>query len=142
MIGVQTIETTRAFTLEELEQFMHAHWDCEEYNSFIVGKPTPASIEKYILLPATARYMVIVYSRAAGGLFSKKNKVTLSVCDTPGGFGEKLAGSIHSKNIFYNIWSISKTMNSEKERKGPAEEALQKYAQHMRAILSEAGFIK
>ena len=83
MIGRQVIKTNRAFTLEELEQFMQENWDKEQYNHFVIGRPTAASIEKYILLPATSRFMVIAYSRKAGGLFNKDNKVVLTVCDTP-----------------------------------------------------------
>ena len=75
MIGRQVIKTNRAFTLEELEQFMQENWDKEQYNHFIIGRPTAASIEKYILLPATARFMVIAYSREQPGL--KKEKAAL-----------------------------------------------------------------
>ncbi len=142
MIGRQVIETNRAFTLEELEAFMRQHWDTEEYNNFIIDKPTKASVEKYILLPATQRFMVIAYSRAAGGLFNKKDKVILSVCDTPAGVGDRLISSIPSRNLFYNIWSVSVTMSLEKERKGPAEEVLQKYAAYMRELLDKAGYLK
>lgn len=142
MIGRQVIETNRAFTLEELEAFMRQHWDTEEYNNFIIDKPTKASVEKYILLPATQRFMVIAYSRAAGGLFNKKDKVILSVCDTPAGVGDRLVSSIPSRNLFYNIWSVSVTMSLEKERKGPAEEVLQKYAAYMRELLDKAGYVK
>lgn len=142
MKGRQVIETTRAFTLTELESFMAENWDRPQYNDFMIGRPTPASIEEYILLPATERFMVIVYSRKAGGLFSKKDKVILCVCDTPDGAKEKLLHSIPSKNIFYNLRSMSVTMTSEKERKGPAEEALQKYAEYMRSLLNTAGYTK
>ena len=66
MIGRQVIKTNRAFTLEELEQFMQEHWDKEQYNYFVIGRPTAASVEQYILLPATERFMVIAYARKAG----------------------------------------------------------------------------
>lgn len=135
MIGRQVIETNRAFTLQGLEQFMREHWDTREYNDFIIGRPTGASIEEYILLPATPRLMVIVYSRAAGGLFNRKDKVILSVCDTPVGAANRLCTCLPSHNVFYHIWSISTTLSYEKERKGPAEEALQKYAAYMRKLL-------
>lgn len=142
MIGRQVIETNRAFTLQALEQFMRQHWDTAQYNDFFIGKPTPASFEEYILLPATNRFMVIVYARQAGGLFNRKNKVILSVCDTPAGMGDRLRSSIPSRNLFYNIWSVSETVSIEKERKGPAEEALQKYAGCMRELLAAQGFVK
>lgn len=141
MIGRQVIETKSSFTLQELEQFMRRNWNTEEYNDFFIGRPTAASIEEYILLPATRRFMVIAYSRS-GGIFSKKNKVILSVCDTFAGVGDRLKSSIPSRNLFYNIWSISENMSIEKERKGPAEEVLQKYAAYMHELLSAEGLIK
>lgn len=139
MIGRQVIKTNRAFTLEELEQFMQEHWDKEQYNSFIIGRPTAASVEEYILLPATERFMVIVYARKAGGLFNKENKVILSVCDTPKGVKQDIARAIHSHNVFFGAWKISTTMSMEKERKGPAEEILQQYAAYMRQLLHVNG---
>lgn len=142
MIGRQVIPTNRAFTKEELEAFMQAHWDKQEYNDFTLGKPTPASVEEYVCLPATQRFMVIVYGRKAGGLFSRENKVILSVCDAPSGLTEKFAASIPSSNIFFGIWKMSATLSIEKERKGPAEEVLQKYTAHMRQLLKEAGYLK
>ncbi len=142
MIGRQVIETNRTFTLQALEQFMRQHWDTEQYNDYYIGKTTMASVEEYILLPATRRFMVIVYARAAGGLFNKKNKVILSVCDTPAGVGDRLRSSIPSRNLFYGIWSISESMSIEKERKEPAEEVLQKYAAYMRELLQANGLMK
>lgn len=142
MIGRQVIPTNRAFTLEELEAFMQEHWDKQEYNKFILGRPTPASIEKYICLPATPRFMVIVYGRKAGGLFSKENKVILSVCNTPDSLVEWFATSVPSHNAFFGMWKIGTTMSIEKERKGPAEEVLQKYTAYMKQLLGEAGYLK
>lgn len=140
MIGRQVIETNRAFTLEELKQFMEENWDTERYNTFFVGKPTPASIENYIILPATERFVVAAYARKAGSFFSKKNKVILIVCDSPVGVGDRLKSSFHTSNIFHNIGATSVTMSIEKERKGPAEETLQGYSEYMRMLLCEAGY--
>ena len=140
MIGRQVIKTSRAFTLEELEQFMRERWNIEQYNDFMIGRPTAASVEKYILLPATERFMVIAYSRKAGGLFNKDNKVILTVCDTPAGMRQDIARSIHSHNIFFGIWKVGTTMSMEEERKGPAEDILQGYASYMRELLSAAGY--
>ncbi|MDY3052828.1 MAG: hypothetical protein SOR89_06640 [Ndongobacter sp.] len=142
MIGRQIIITNRAFTLQELHRFMKERWDTEQYNDFIVGRPTPASIEEYILLPATQRYMVIAYSRAAGGLFSRNDRVILSVAHTPDGVKQWMTTSIPSHNMFFGAWKMSKTMSMEKERKGPAEEALQKYTAYMRGLLEAAGYAK
>ena len=141
MIGRQVIKTNRAFTLEELEQFMRSNWDTVQYNDFIIGRPTAASIEQYILLPATERFMVIAYARKASGLFNKDNKVILSVCDTPKGAEMAIFRSVHSHNAFFGAWKIGTTMSMEAERKGPAEEALQKYTAYMEKLLSAAGYL-
>ena len=140
MIGRQVIKTSREFTLEELHAFMKEHWDTEQYNHFLIGRPTVASVEKYILLPATGRFMVIVFPRKAGGLFKKENKVVLSVCDTPEGAKQDLIRSIPSNNAFFGAWKVSTTMSMEEERKGPAEDALQKYTAHMKELLGAAGY--
>ena len=57
MVGRQVILTNRPFTLEELHDFMKDHWDVNEAGEFVIGRPTQASIEEYILLPATQRFM-------------------------------------------------------------------------------------
>ena len=141
MTGRQVIKTNRAFTLEELAQFMQENWNKDLYNHFIIGRPTAASVEKYILLPATGRYMVIVFPRKAGGLFSRDNKVVLSVCNTPEGAKQDLYRSIPSHNAFFGAWKISTTMSMEEERKGPAEEALLKYTEYLKVLLKMAGYV-
>lgn len=141
MIGRQVIKTNKAFTLKELEQFMQEHWDKAQYNRFAIGRPTAASIEEYILLPATDRFMVIAYPRKAGGLFNKDNKVILTVCNTPTGAEQEIYRSIHSHNVFFGAWKIKTTMSMEEERKGPAEEILQKYTAHMKDLLKTSGYI-
>ena len=140
MVGRQVIKTNRAFTLHELAEFMELHWDREKYCNFVIGRPTAASVEKYILLPATHRFMVIVFPRKAGGLFSRDNKVVLSVCDTPDGVKQDFARSIHSHNAFFGAWKINTTMSMEAERKGPTEEILQAYAAYLGKLLAEAGY--
>ena len=142
MTGIQNIFTNRAFTLEELIQFMRQNWATEQYNDFIIDRPTPLSAVKGILLPATPRFWVCVFPHAAGGLFNKKDKVTLSTCENISGAFESLASSIPTHNILYGAWAIGKTMSKEKERKGPAEEALQKYAMYMRELLGNAGYLQ
>lgn len=140
MIGRQVIVTNKTFTLEELNQFMNKYWDKKLYCDFSVGKPTPASFENYIMLPATKRFMVIAYARNAGGFFNKKNKIILSVCSTPQGAAEMFTSGLPSHSIIYAAWSISNTMSSEKERQGPAEEVLQKYTVYMRELLKQHGY--
>ena len=142
MAGRQVLTTNRGFTLEELHEFMQEHWDINEAGQFKIGKPTKASIEEYILLPATERFMTIVYPRKAGGLFSRDNKVILSTADTPAGAWEGLAQTIPTGNIFIGVAQMKSLSSSEKERKGPAEDVLQLYTEYMRKILGEAGYLK
>lgn len=142
MVGRQVILTNRAFTHEELLQFMTERWDAEEYNHFITDPAVSAYTKRYVVLPATRRYMIIVYSRAAGGLFNKENKVILSIANTPAGAGEMLMRSVPTRNIFFGIAKVADTMSEKAEREGPTEEILQKYAAYMRSLLQEAGYLK
>ncbi|MCR4951063.1 MAG: hypothetical protein K6A40_07065 [Solobacterium sp.] len=142
MIGRQVLVTNRSFTLAELEAFMQEHWDTEVYNTYKIGRPTPVSVEEYILLPATPRFTVIVYPRSAGGLFSKDNKVILTTTPSEAGAGEMLLRSVPARSIVFGAAQISSTMSTEKERKGPAEEILLKYTEYMRGLLKDAGYLK
>ena len=142
MVGRQAITIRKALSLRELEQFMQENWDKEQYSDFRIGKPTAASIGEYILLPATNRFLVIVYPKAAGGLFSKENKIVLSVADTPAGAQAAFFEYFPAKGPIFNLWQTSKVLDSEKERKGPAEEVLQAYTKHMKEILLKNGLLK
>ena len=142
MIGRQVLPINKSITLQELEQIMQENWYREQYGNFVIGKPTKASIEEYILLPATPRYLVIVYPRAAGGLFSKENKVILSTADTPEGAKMAVAEYIPTKGPLTKLWQTSSVLSAEKERKGPAEEALLAYTAHMKDILKRNGLLK
>lgn len=142
MIGRQVILINRPLTLRELEQIMQENWDKEQYGEFKIGRPTPASIEEYILLPATRRYLTIVYPRAAGGLFSRENKVILSTADSPEGAQIAVAEFFPTRGPLVKIWQTRSVLSAEKERKGPAEEVLQAYTAHMREILIKNGLLK
>ena len=142
MIGRQVLPINKSITLQELEQIMQENWDKEQYGSFVIGKPTKASVEEYILLPATQRYLVIVYSRAAGGLFNKENKVILSTADTPEGAKIAVAEYFPTKGPLTKLLQTSSVLSAEKERKGPAEEMLQAYTAHMKDILEKTGLLK
>lgn len=142
MIGRQVLPINKSITLQELEQIMQENWDREQYGSFVIGKPTKASVEEYILLPATPRYLVIVYPRAAGGLFNKENKVILSTADTPEGAKMAVAEYFPTKGPLTKLWQTGSVLSAEKERKGPAEEALQAYTAHMKDILKKNGLLK
>ena len=142
MIGRQVIPINKPITMQELEQIMQEHWDKEQYGNFKIGRPTKASIEEYILLPATHRYLIIVYPRKAGGLFSKENKVILSTADTPQGAEIAVAEYFPTRGPLTKLLQTSSVLNAEKERKGPAEEVLQACTAHMKEILKESGLLK
>lgn len=141
MIGRQVIEVNKGFTLDELLKFMNENWNTETHCKFVKGRPTAASIEEYILLPATENYMVAVYPRKAGGFFSKKNKVILTVCDTLQGIQTSLVANIPSSSALFGAVKVGVVMSKEKERKGPAEEALQFYTKYMRELLENEGLV-
>ena len=142
MIGRQVLPINKSITLDELEQIMQENWDKEQFGNFAIGKPTKASIEEYILLPATPRFLVIVYPRAAGGLFSKENKVILSTADTPEGAKLAVAEYFPTKGPLTKLLQTRSVLSAEKERKGPAEEVLQTYTAHMKSILKTIGLLK
>ena len=142
MIGRQVILINKAMTLQELEQLMQDNWDQEQYGRFKVGKPTKASVEEYILLPATQRFLIIVYPRAAGGFFSKENKVILATADTPEGAKMAVAEYFPTRGPLTKLLQTASVLSSEKERKGPAEDALQAYTAHMKDILKRNGLLK
>ena len=142
MIGRQVIPINKSMTLQELEQLMQDHWDKEQYGRFKIGKPTKASVEEYILLPATQRFLIIVYTRAAGGIFNKENKVILSTADTPEGAKMAVAEYLPTRGPLTKLLQTGSVLSAEKERKGPAEEALQTYTAHMKDILQKNGLLK
>lgn len=142
MIGRQVILTNRSFTLDELYHFMQQNWDVEECGEFILGKPTKASIENYIILPATPRFVTIIFPRSAESKLSKENKVILSTADTPAGALEGIAQAIPTGHLITGIVQMKSLRSSEKERKGPAEEILQIYTSYMKKLLGEAGYLK
>ncbi len=129
MFGRQVIKSDRTWENgEQLLTFMEEHWNRAEYGDFFIGKPTPASAQEYICLPATNRFMVIVYPN--------REKIILSVCDAPEGLRSRLIQSIpHQGKLAASIVAMGELKSYEKERKGPAEQVLQAYTAHMKEIL-------
>ena len=129
MIGRQVIKSGRTWKeKEEHFELMEGNWNKEENGDFFIGKPTVGSFAEYICLPATRRFMVIVYP--------KKEKVILSVCDAPQGLESRLIQSIpHQGRIITSAITLAELGSYEKERKGPAEEVLQGYTAYMKEIL-------
>ena len=142
MTGREVILTNRSFTPEELYQFMEEHWDKEKYNDFALGSPTDMSVGTYVLLPATNKHLVIVYSKDKGFL-NKEKKVVLSVAMTTAGAMESLARSIPTGgNVFAGALKIGSTLSQEEDRTGPAQQALLIYTDYMKKLLGEAGYLK
>ena len=141
MIGRQVIPVNRTFTKEELLAFMEEHWDKETYSPFIYGKPTSMSMDEYIVLPASPRYVIIMYPAAKGGLFNKTDKIILSTADSPSGASEGLMRQIPSRSVLSGTVKMNSLGSAEKERKGPAEEALQIYTAYMKELLGQEGYL-
>ena len=129
MTGRQVIKSGRKWeSKEELLAFMEANWNREEYGDFWFGKPTAASISEYICLPATNRFVVIMYP--------KKEKVVLTVCDSPEGVKSRAIQSIpHQGRIISSIITTVELGSYEQERRGPAEKVLLAYTAYMKSLL-------
>lgn len=125
--GREVIDVDFTWTLDEMYQFMQANWNTAEYNQFKIGKPTPASVEKYILLPATANCLVIAYPR--------KNKIIFSVADNPEGAKELVVTALPTGNAIARIYQSSLSIKRAKEFKGPAAEVCEMYAEYMKKLL-------
>lgn len=127
--GREVIEVNFNWELNEMYEFMRRYWNTEEYNDFEIGKPTKASIEEYIYLPATKTCLVIAYPR--------KGKVIFSVADNPQGAGLMVASAIPVRNAFAKVYQTSLTIDHAKEMKGPAAEVCEMYADYFRQLLKE-----
>ena len=142
MTGREVILTNRSFTPQELYEFMEEYWDKKEYNDFVLGSPTDMSVGMYVMLPATARHLVIVYSRDKGFL-NKEKKVVLSVAMTSAGAAEAMARSIPTGGrVIAGIVKLHSVKSQNEDRTGPAQEALVAYTNYMRTLLGEAGYLK
>ena len=128
MKGRQVIKTNCEWTRDSLYAFMQSRWDKANYCDFDIRRPTAASVAEYITLPATEHYQIIVYPN--------KNKIILSMCDTPAGAKMSLAASIPtSGKVFASATRYGVVKSLSKERKGPLEDILQIYTAHMKEIL-------
>ena len=144
MKGRQAITINRSMTMQELLQFMEDHWDRAQQSEFGTSKKSDGSLE-YVVLPATEHWDVIVYTKAAGGLFNKDNKIILCA-----------ARSLHAIDPekvdyfrFYNRNSVSNQIKRSKEAidlnaemTGPCEDALQEYTGYLTSLLSAEGLMK
>ena len=128
MIGRQTIELKKKWELEELRKHLESRWDGS------VG-PAPKRFEKmvigdYLVLPATPRFVVLIYPYRKG--------VVLTTYPGVESWAAQLASTIPARSIVSGYYQISAVLDKERERKGPAEEMLLKYTGIVRAILEES----
>ena len=93
-----------------------------------------------MVLPATTRYKIIVYSRG-GGPFSRGNKVVLSYIPSSSGSTEMVLRGIPTRSVIFGIAKISANMDARAEREGPLEQVLQKYADYLHYLLGQAGYL-
>ena len=141
MVGKREIPTNRPFAHDELLRFMQERWNVAEYNQIVTDPSMRSYTDRYVVLPATARYMVIVYSQAAGDMFSKGDKVILSIIHTPGGAADMMVRAIPTNNAFFGAAKIAGTLSNKADREGPTEDALQRYADYMHFLLGQAGYL-
>ncbi len=128
MIGRQTIELRRKWDLEELRSYLEPRWDES------IG-PAPKRYEKmvigdYLVLPATPRFVVLLYPNRKG--------VVLITYPGVEGWATQILSTIPARSIVSGYYKISAVLDKERERKGPAEEMLLKYAGIVGSILKEA----
>lgn len=131
--GREVIKVSFTWTLDQLAEFMEDKWDTEEFGEFQIGKPTPLSMEEYILLPATPNCLVIAYAR--------KGKIIFSVADNSTGAVRLAATAVPTRGPIAGIYQASMSVNRTKEMKGPAAEVCEKYAENMKKLLAEAGLM-
>ena len=141
MTGKRTIATNRAFTHDELLQFMRERWNETEFNRIIVDPSMAQYTNLYVVLPATSRHMIIVYSRA-GGMLSKENRVILSIIHDPARAAELMMRGIPTQNVFFGTAKIAGNLSDKADREGPTEEILQRYADYMHYLLGQAGYLQ
>ena len=135
MTGRQVLKLKNYYTLSELKEKAEA-FGAPETEGCTVGRPTPAALEEYLLIPATEHYFVGAIMRRPG-LFSRSNRLVLFVADTASGALNHAATSVRSKSILLGITQIKLTMSLEEERKGPAEATLLAVTDCMKEIFKD-----
>ena len=144
MKGRQTIVINRAMTPEDVLKFMEEHWDKEKMSEFGTTKKSSGALE-YVVLPATEHWDIIIYPKAAGGLFNKENKIVLSAARALHAIDPSrvdYARFFRDKDTFDRIKDSKEAIDLNKEMMGPCEDALQEYTGFMKKLLEEAGYLK
>lgn len=133
MKGYQSFKVTKAFTFDEFVQIVTQAWNPQELGYYEIGKPHKFAIgnEQFFMVPATQYHTIIVTPR--------KNKITLTTCQNEEGAVGTLTGAatqLTLGSVVGGIASSVSTRSIEKDRKGPAEDALQACTSHMKRIFA------
>lgn len=133
MKGYQSFKTDPPISFEEFLELMAQRWNQETNGVYTVGKPHKYTItsEEFVLLPATGLHMIIVRPR--------KKKITLTVCPTTEGAQESFndVGRRLRRGFMGDLGDMITGTSLEKDRSGPAEEALQFYTARMKEMLAD-----
>ena len=144
MKGLDSFEINRSLTLDELALFMQSHWNKEEYGDFIVGDPLGADTKtKYIVLPATEGWCVIIYPKT-GGVFKKKNLIKAACTYTSDG-AMKLVE--HGSKIWQYQTTVDKIKDAKnakelnQEMNTVADGIMRQYMEYLKHLMTQAGMI-
>ena len=146
MKGLDSFEIRREMTLEELAAFMEANWDKEEYGNFRVGDPMTSDPDvktKYIILPATESWCVIIYPKT-GGLFKKKSQIKAACTYTSGGAGKLVE---HGKKIGQVQTTVDKIKDAKnakelnEEMNTVADGIMRQYTDYLRELMEREGLL-
>ncbi len=138
--GKRTINTNRAFTIDELRQFLGSRWNPMEYNYFVTDPSLKSYTDLYIVLPGTPRNMIIVYPNKPG-LLNKSDSVSVSYIKSSAARWEMMMRAIPTQNAFFGAAKIAGNMSEKAEREGPTDEVVQRYADYIYYLLGQAGYL-
>ena len=144
MKGRQTIKINKTMTPDDVLHFMEAHWDKENMSEFGTTKKSNGDLE-YVVLPATENWDIIIYPKAAGGLFNKDNKLVLSAARATHAIDPSKVDYTkyfkRHKDTFDKIKDSKQAIDLNAEMMGPCEDALQEYTGFMTKLLGENGYL-
>ena len=144
MKGLDSFEINREITLEELAQFMEAHWNKEEYGTFRVGDPMGADTKtKYIVLPASEGWCVIIYPKT-GGMFKKKTQIKAACTYTSEGAAKLVEHGNKIGRVQTTSEKIKEAKNAKElnqEMNTVADGIMRQYMDYLRELMKQAGFM-
>lgn len=133
MKGYQSFKLREPMEFDEFVRIVEERWNQEADGEYVIGRPNSVAIgkEEFVMLPATRRHIIIVRPR------KKKMTLTTSVNED----GASKVFSDVERNVRRGKWVSLFDMfdgdSLDKERNGPAEEALQYYTARMKEMLAD-----